>query len=131
MKHILAKSGLVLLALAAPASASAKAPIEGRWTNPKHSVIVHIAPCGGAYCGTVTWASPKARQRAGEPLVGTQLMTGFRPDGAGGYKGRVYEPRHNLRASATIQLPSADAIQVRGCALAGILCKEQRWTRVS
>ena len=131
MKRIFATAALAAAALAVPALASAKAPIEGHWANPKHSVIVHIAPCGDAYCGTVTWASAKAKQKTGDELVGMQLMTGFRPSGPNSYKGRVFEPRHDLRASGTITLTSPNSLSVRGCAVIGLLCKEQRWTRVS
>lgn len=131
MKRIFSTAAIAAAALAMPAAASAKAPIEGHWTNPKKSVIVRIAPCGPAYCGTVTWASAKARQKTGDQLVGMQLMTGFKATGANSYRGRVFEPKHDISASGTITMRGPDALQVRGCALAGILCKEQRWTRVS
>jgi uncharacterized protein (DUF2147 family) len=126
MKRIL--TALALLGTAAAAEGAA--PIEGRWTNPKHSIIVNVVPCGEAYCGRVSWASQKAKQKTGDALVGMELMSGFRPDGRGGYKGRVFEPRHDLRGSATIRMVGSNAMEVRGCALVGLLCKEQRWTRV-
>ena len=53
------------LALAAAVtSAQAAAPIEGRWTNPKRNVVVRVAPCGPAYCGTVIEASSKVKANA-------------------------------------------------------------------
>jgi DNA processing protein len=60
MKHILAKAALILLAAAIPVTASARAAIEGRWINPRGSVMVRVAPCGDAYCGTVIEASDKS-----------------------------------------------------------------------
>ena len=60
MKRILL--GFALLSLASAASA---VPIEGRWQNPKDSVIIDVAPCGaGTWCGKVSWASPKAKADA-------------------------------------------------------------------
>jgi uncharacterized protein (DUF2147 family) len=75
MKHILAKTAFVLLAAAIPVTASAQAALEGHWRNPKGSVIVRVAPCGNAYCGTVVEASAKAKataRKGGTPnLIGT------------------------------------------------------------
>ena len=130
MKRIL--MGLALLGCA---SAAAAAPIEGRWTNPKHNVIIHVARCGDDYCGKVAWASDKAKSTARkggtENLVGAQLMTGFRPDGNGAYKGRAFDPKRGLHGTATIRPVGENSLEVRGCAFMGILCKTQRWTRVS
>jgi len=110
-------------------SATAQTSLEGKWTNPKKSVVIDVDRCGSAYCGKVVWASKKADDKVAGPLVGKQLMTGFTPDGRGGYRGRVYEPRHGVRGTATIQPVGRNVIVVRGCAIAGLFCKEQRWYR--
>src|SRR3954451_7999583 len=52
MKRILLKAGLVLAAATVPVTAAAQAALEGKWANPKRSVIVSVARCGDAYCGT-------------------------------------------------------------------------------
>lgn len=136
MKQILAKTALAALAASVSFAASAQAAIEGHWVNPKGSVVVRVAQCGNAYCGTVIKASAKAQASArngGTPhLIGTQILTGLHPTGNGTYKGKVFDPKRNIRAPATIQVVGPDAITVRGCAIAGmLLCKEQRWTRAS
>ena len=69
----------------AAAQAAAPASIEGRWVNPSNSVIIDIAPCAQALCGTVVWATPKAQQdaRKGTPnLIGTQLLTDLQAMGS-------------------------------------------------
>ena len=59
-------------------------------------------------------------------------MSGLRPTGQGSFKGQAFDPKHNIRAPATVRLVGPDAIEVRGCAIAGMfICREQRWTRVS
>jgi uncharacterized protein (DUF2147 family) len=122
-----------LTALAAPAFASAQS-VEGRWANPKRSVIIEVDRCGSAFCGTVVKASPKAKANAREAgteyLVGTQILSDVRPDGKGGYRGRAFVPKHNVRAAATIRWAGPNTMLVKGCVI-GIICKEQRWTRVS
>ena len=127
MKRILSSIAAVAVALA-PAAASAQA-LEGKWTNPKRSVVVHVAPCGNAYCGTVSWASAKNRAKGTEP--GTRVLSDLRPAGAGIYKGRAYELKRNITGSATVHQTGPNVMVVKGCAVAGLFCKEQRWTRVS
>ena len=133
MKRILLSIAAAAVAFGAPAAASSQS-LEGKWTNPKRSVVVHVARCGEAYCGTVSWATPKNRDKVaanGRKLVGTRILTDLRPAGGGLYKGRAYEPRRNIRGSASVRPVGPDTMVVKGCAVLGMLCKEQRWTRVS
>ena len=125
--------GVTLLSLASAANA---VPIEGRWQNPKDSVIIDVVPCGGGtFCGRVSWASPKARADARkggtQRLVGTRLLTGLRPDGGGGWRGRAYLPKRNMHANALIRTAGGGTMVVKGCLVGGMICKEQRWTRVN
>ena len=135
MTRILAKTAFVLIAIAVPVTASAKAAIEGHWRNPKGSVIVRVAPCGDAWCGTVVEASAKAKataRRGGTPdLIGTQILSSVRPTGDGTYKGVAFDPKRNIRAPATIHLLGSETLVIKGCLISGFICKEQRWTRVS
>jgi len=133
MKRIILSIAAAAVALGTPASASAQA-LEGKWTNPKRSVIVNVARCGTAYCGTVSWATEKTRDKVaenGRKLVGTRILSDLRPTGDGLYKGRAFEPKRNIRGSATVRQVGPNVMVVKGCAVLGVLCKEQRWTRVS
>jgi uncharacterized protein (DUF2147 family) len=129
-RYLLALALLFLAAL----PASAQASVEGRWTNPKRSVVIEVARCGQAWCATVVAASAKAKANARkggtENLIGTRILTGARPVGNGVYKGRGFIPRRNIHAPATIRQRGPNVMEVEGCALAGLLCKEQRWTRI-
>ena len=133
MKRVLGGMA-VAIALASAATAAAPASIEGRWTNPKGSMVIDVDRCGSAYCGTVVSASEKARAnaRAGGTanLIGKQLISGFVPDGRGGFKGRVFVPKYNVHAGGSARLVGANTLAVKGCAVAGVLCKEQTWHRV-
>ena len=129
------KSIFTALALVGAASAaSAASPIEGRWTNPKGSVVVDVAPCGPNYCGTVVRASDKAKANARKGgtrnLVGRQILTGLRPIGSGRYRGKAFVPKRNLYAAATVRQINPNMMEIEGCALMGLICDEQRWTRV-
>jgi uncharacterized protein (DUF2147 family) len=133
MKRILLSIAAAAVALGAPAAARAQA-LEGKWTNPKRSVVVNVARCGEAYCGTVSWATPKNREKVaenGRNLIGTRILSDLRPAGDGVYKGKAFEPKRNIRGSATVRQLGPNTMVVKGCAVLGMLCKEQRWTRVS
>lgn len=135
MTRIFAKIALIALAAAVPVTASAQAALEGHWKNPKGSVVVRLSSCGDAYCGVVIEASDKAKasaRKGGTPtLIGTRILSGMKPTGAGTFKGLVFDPKRNIRAPATVRLLGPSTLVVRGCVLSGIICKEQRWTRVS
>jgi uncharacterized protein (DUF2147 family) len=136
MKQIFGRITLVMLAAAMPVAASAQEALEGQWRNPKGSIVVRLSQCGRAYCGTVVRASDKAKAGARKGgtanLIGTRILSNLRPVGRGTFKGQAFEPKRNIRAPATIRMVGPDAIEVKGCAIAGmLLCKEQRWTRVS
>jgi uncharacterized protein (DUF2147 family) len=128
MKQILTNTAFFLAALAMPVGAAAQAQLEGRWANPHHSVIVKVARCGDAYCGTVGWANDKNRKKGVGP--GTRVLSDLKPLGGGVYKGKAYEPKRGIGGSATVRQVSPDVMLVKGCVVAGLVCKEQRWTRV-
>ena len=129
------KRSMILLAsllIAGPASAQA---LEGKWTNYKKNVVVQVERCGAAYCGRVVQASAKAKEKArrgGTPnLVGTQILTGLKPIGDGRYRGRAFVPKRNIHATATVRQLNANVMQVSGCVLGGMLCDNEKWTRVT
>jgi uncharacterized protein (DUF2147 family) len=120
-----------LTAISAPAAASSKSTLEGRWKN--GAMEIQIAPCGQALCGTVVKASAKqeakAERASGTDLVGARLITGIQPTGPGTYRGRVFVADHNVHANGTIRQVSRNQLQVRGCVLA-IVCRSKTWDRV-
>lgn len=134
MKPKFAKLALLVTLGVIPAGASGKAALEGQWRNPKGSVTVRVAPCGDAYCGTVVDASVKAKataRKGGTPqLIGTRILSGVRSAGSGEYKGRAFDPKRNIHAPATIRLLGPSTLIIKGCVVRGIICKEQRWSRV-
>ena len=119
-----------ILALALLA-AEPTAPIEGRWRSPGGNSIIDIAPCGNELCGTVAWASERAKQDAAkvtDQLIGTQLLTGLQESKPGRWQGKLFIPDRNMRATAKLQLVSPGQLKVSGCT-AKVLCHSQIWTR--
>lgn len=129
MNSIIARAAVVLIGVAMPVSASASATIEGHWANPHRTVIVNVTRCGNAYCGTVSWSNARNREKGTVP--GIRVLSDLHPDGGGAYRGNAYEPKHQMHGSAVVHQLGPDVMIVKGCALLGLVCSEQRWTRVS
>ena len=106
--------------------------IEGRWKSPGGNSIIEIAPCGGSECGTVVWASDKAKQDARkttDQLVGTALLTNLAVKRGDRWQGKLFIPDKNIRATAKLELISPQQMKVSGCAAGKALCKSALWTR--
>jgi uncharacterized protein (DUF2147 family) len=135
MKRIFAKAAILVLAVAVPASASAQEVLEGQWQNAKGSVVVKVEPCGSTWCGFVIDATAKAKAGARKGgtsnLIGTRILTNLRKTGDNVFKGQAFDPKRNVRVPATIRVVGPSTLSVKGCVLGGLICKEQRWNRVS
>jgi uncharacterized protein (DUF2147 family) len=122
----------VLLVAAAPASASGRSALEGRWKNGKMEIV--IRPCGGSLCGTVVKASAKQQAKAengsGTELIGSRVIDNIHAAGAGIYKADVYVADRDINARGTIRQVNPNRLNVRGCVL-GFICKTTNWDRVS
>jgi uncharacterized protein (DUF2147 family) len=113
--------------------AGVPASIEGMWRSPGGNSIIQIASCGESLCGTVAWASERAKKdasKATDHLVGTQLLTNLEQDKKGRWQGKLYIPDKNMRVTAKIARVSDQQLKVSGCAAGKALCKSTLWTRV-
>jgi uncharacterized protein (DUF2147 family) len=124
----------VLALIAALAAAAADDSLDGVWRSPGGNTIMKIAACGDTHCGTVAWASDKARKdssKATSQLVGTALLTALQQDKKGRWQGKLFIPDQNMRATAKIQRVGPTELKVSGCAAGKVLCKSQIWTAFS
>jgi uncharacterized protein (DUF2147 family) len=123
---------LASLILAQAVAPPQQPSIDGQWRSPGGNSIIAIAPCGGSLCGTVVWASDKAKQDARkgtDQLIGTQLLTNLQQRSEGRWQGKLFVPDQNIRATAKLQLIGAQQLKVSGCALGKTLCRSELWTR--
>jgi len=123
----------IIFAFVAPSTAQAqpRAPIEGNWKNPIGSAIITVAPCGDLLCGKVAWASARGQREASTStsnVVGTTVLTGFKQTG-NRWTGRLFIPDDNVHVSAKLQLLGERQLKLTGCAVAGLFCRSQIWTR--
>ena len=122
-------STAALAGLAIAAAEPGAASIEGRWVNPSKSVIIDIAPCAEALCGTVQWANAEAQedaQKHAPHLVGTQLLKDLMPKGSM-WEGKLFVPDRDLYVEAKIAAEGGNQLKVSGCEIG--ICESQVWTR--
>ncbi|MEA3079445.1 MAG: hypothetical protein QOF05_853 [Sphingomonadales bacterium] len=133
MKRHLTAAALALALAASPAAAQGVG-IEGHWTNPKHSTLVHVTRCdANSYCAIVLKASAKAQANARKGgtknFIGTEILR-VSPAGDNLFRGKAFDPESNMHVPATVRFVGSATIEIQGCALFGLICKTQRWTKV-
>ena len=123
-------NAIIAFLILAASQAAPQTSIEGRWVNPSNSVIIAIAACGDAWCGTVQWASAQAKEDASkgtaDSLVGSQLLTNLLPKGDV-WEGKLFVPDENLHATAKLEPVGDQQLKVSGCEIG--ICKSQVWNR--
>lgn len=134
MTRYLIPAVLLALATASPTAAQSSA-FEGHWANPKHSTVVNVSRCeGDFYCAVVLKASAKAQANARKGgtlhFIGTEILR-VREAGDGVFKGTAFDPESNMHVSATVRVLGPGEMEIKGCALLGLVCQAQRWTKVS
>jgi uncharacterized protein (DUF2147 family) len=142
-RHLLAAAALLMLA--GSQSALAADP-TGVWLTQPGTSRIRVADCGGALCGTIIWlkepndpdtGKPKTDKnnsdaaRRSRPLMGVQIMLGMKPAGDGKWTGQVYNAEDGKTYSGNLTFSGGSSLQLQGCALGGLVCKSQTWTKVN
>jgi uncharacterized protein (DUF2147 family) len=120
-----------VLALIALAAAAADTPLDGTWRSPGGNTIMKIGSCGDSPCGTVAWASDRAKKDSSKTtsqLVGTPLLTSLEQDKKGRWHGKLFIPDKNMRVTAKLERVNDGALKVSGCAAGKALCRSAIWT---
>ena len=125
-------ASLTLLLAATAIQSSPNSEIEGYWKNPIGSAIIAVVPCGGALCGKVVWASARGQREVSKntsKVVGTIVLTGLK-FANGRWAGSLYIPDDDIHVAAKLQPVGRERLQITGCAVLGLFCRTQVWTRV-
>jgi uncharacterized protein (DUF2147 family) len=116
----------------------------GTWLTQTGTSRIRVADCGGALCGTIIWlkepndpdtGKPKTDKnnsdeaKRSRPLLGVQIVLGMKPAGADKWTGQVYNAEDGKTYSGNLTYAGGDTLQLQGCALGGLVCKSQTWTR--
>lgn len=137
---LLALTGLAFAA-AAPA-AVADQRLDRTWVTEDKSAHVRFEPCGDHDCGRIVWLrepiDPQTHKPArdefnsdpskrNQPLLGLVIVTGLHQERDGTWRGTLYNPTDGRSYGGQIKLLGPDRLQLKGCALAGLLCQSEIW----
>jgi uncharacterized protein (DUF2147 family) len=138
-------AAVALAALAGAESALAADP-TGVWLTQAGNSRIRVADCSGALCGTIIWlkepndpdtGKPKLDKNNSDaskrtrPLLGVQIVLGMKPAGADKWSGQVYNAEDGKTYSGSLTFSGGNSLQLQGCALGGLVCKGQTWTKVN
>ena len=134
-----------LLILAGCGGALAADP-AGMWLTQGGNSRIRIADCGGALCGTIVWlkepndpetGKPKTDKnnsdaaKRSRPLMGVQIVLSMKPNGADKWAGQVYNAEDGKTYSGNLSYSGGNSLTLQGCALGGLVCKGQTWTKAN
>ncbi len=119
--------------------------LVGHWLTRDGNATVAIARCGDALCGTIialkvpndpangrpkTDTNNPDPAKKTRPLIGVQIVFDMKPNGSPDkWDGQVYNAEDGKTYTGSITLTGASTLDLKGCALGGLICKTQSWTR--
>jgi uncharacterized protein (DUF2147 family) len=141
-RHLFAAAALFMLM---GSGAALAADPSGMWLTQNGASRIRLADCGGALCGTIVWlkepngdnGKPKTDQnnsdqsKRSRPLIGVQIVLGMKPAGTDKWSGQVYNAEDGKTYSGNLTFSGGDSLQLQGCALGGLVCKGQTWTKAN
>lgn len=145
MSRIFAIAASAILCAVAVAPAAAGDP-RGNWMTENGRAKIAIVNCGAALCGNIVAlkepndpATGKPRTdsnnpdtaKRSRPMIGVQIVIDMKPDAGDKWKGQVYNAEDGKTYSGSITLVNASTLTLQGCALGGLICKNQTWTRTN
>jgi uncharacterized protein (DUF2147 family) len=132
------KLPLLLIALALSLATGTAFAIEptGQWLSESGQTRVEIAPCGGAFCGTIVWVAEDTGDihnpdpaLQGRSLIGIPMIFDMVPDGDR-YRGSLYNYTNGKTYSGTLEVMDENTLELEGCVM-GLFCRSQTWTRAN
>lgn len=118
-------------------------PLAGTWLTQDGSSRVQFRSCAQSQCGYIVWLrepdpeTGKARQDKfnsndflkSRPLVGLLMITDIAATTAGAWEATLYNPRDGNSYKGKLADLGGGRLQLKGCALLGLICKTEVWTR--
>jgi uncharacterized protein (DUF2147 family) len=138
---ILCPALLAIALMGVSTLASFAADPAGTWLT-EENATVRVSNCGGGLCATIAslkepndpqTGKPKTdinnvdASKRNRPIVGLQIFTGLRPEGANKWTGQIYNPEDGKTYDANVVLENANSLKVQGCVL--FICRTKTWTR--
>lgn len=148
----MSNSRMLLFTLAAVTSltiaglAAGAERLTGTWLTGDGSAHVTFKPCGNADCGQIVWLREPVDPETGKdwrdkanpddalkrrPLVGVTMISGLKETGQGTWAGALYNPLDGQTYAGNLRFLNPGRLELKGCALAGLVCQTEIWVRVN
>jgi uncharacterized protein (DUF2147 family) len=118
--------------------------LVGTWLTQDGMSRVQFRPCAQHQCGYIVWlrepvdpATGKPRQDKfnsdgslkNRPLLGLLLIADIAATTTGAWEGTLYNPRDGNSYKGKLTDLGGGRLQLKGCALLGLICQAEVWTR--
>ena len=123
--NFVSKSIVAAAAVLGLASAAQAAEPFGTWTRPSTGAQISFYDCGGKLCAKVVGVKDQTKK----DMVGKVIMTGAAKSGDNAWKGDLLNLEDGKTYSGVVTLVSAGALNLKGCALGGLICKDETLTK--
>jgi uncharacterized protein (DUF2147 family) len=139
-----ALAGIALAATALGPTLAAEP--TGTWMSDNGRVTVRIGACGNALCGTIVAMKEPIDRKTGRPktdhrnpdaakrnrpMIGLPVVLAMKPSGPDKWSGQIYNADDGNTYAAHMTTTGPRSMKVEGCALAGLICRAQNWTKVN
>lgn len=116
-----------------------KLNVEGTWWTEDKGARIQVTDCGdNTPCGKLVWFEPNAEgidrdinnpdpKLKDQPLIGSRVFWGFRPDKKNWKSGQIYDAESGKTYRSKLKLQKDGTLKVKGCI--GPICQGQTWTR--
>ena len=123
--HIITKTAIAAASLFTVATAAQAADPYGTWTRPSTGSQINFYNCGGNLCAKVAGVKDQSKK----DTVGKVIMTGAKKTGDNKWEGDLLNLDDGKTYSGVVTLESASALNLKGCALGGLICKGETFTK--
>lgn len=120
-------------------AAHAVPAVTGDWIVQDRSAVISVERCGSGLCGRIAKALIRKpgypqtdihnpnRALRNRPLIGLQILSGFRAKDDRWDGGVIYDPESGKSYRSILRLNRDGSLKLSGCVL--FFCQSQRWTR--
>jgi hypothetical protein len=95
----------------------------GLWLTEEKEGKVRIEQCGANLCGYSVDANSNQN--------GEQVLINMKPGNDAKWSGRILDPKTGSTYDSTIALQGSDTLRIQGCAMSGMFCGGQTWSRLN
>jgi uncharacterized protein (DUF2147 family) len=120
------------------------AALEGTWLTEDGSSKIRFESCGAFSCGRLVWLRDPNDPETGQPLLdknnpdpalrgrrllGILVFTELQAVHSGAWKAKAYNAEDSKQYDVTLTITPPDQLSLKGCGLAGLICRTELWTR--